>query len=196
MAVIANLAMSLDGFIADRDDDVSELFGWYGSGDVEVTDFGGRTSRLHEPSASFFRQALDRAGCFLVGRRLYDHTNGWNGRPPADAPMVVLTHRPPDDWPRDGVPIEFATEVGAAVARAKELAGAKDVSVAGAHTGREVLAAGLLDEIVVNLVPVIQGDGLPWWAGTAGAPYRLSDPEVVAAPGVTHLRYRVVGRPG
>ncbi len=196
MAVIANLSMSLDGFIADRDDGVSELFGWYGSGPVEVTDFGGRTSKLHEPSASLFRQALDSAGCFLVGRRLYDHTNGWNARPPAEAPMVVLTHDPPDDWPRDGVPIEFVSGVEAAVARAKALAGDKDVSVAGAATGRACLAAGLLDEIVVNLIPVIKGEGIPWFAGTGNAPWRLADPEVVEAPGVTHLRYRVVGRPG
>lgn len=195
MAVIANLSMSLDGFVADHDGGVSELFGWYGSGPVEVTDFGGRTSKLHEPSASFFRQALESAGCFLVGRRLYDLTNGWGGKPPSEAPMVVLTHEPPDEWPR-GVPIEFVSGVEAAVARARDLAGGKDVSVAGAETGRAVLAAGLLDEIVVNPIPVIKGDGVPWFAGTGDAPWRLSDPEVVEAPGVTHLRYRVVGRPG
>jgi dihydrofolate reductase len=196
MAVIANLSMSLDGFVADRDDGVSELFGWYGSGDVEVTDFGGRTSKLHAPSAELFSQALADAGAFLVGRRLYDHTNGWNARPPAEAPMIVLTHEPPDDWPRDGVPITFVSGIEDAVAEAKRQAGDRQVSVAGAHVARECLAAGLLDEIVVNLVPVILGDGIPWFAGTANAPWRLSDPEVVEAPGVTHLRYRVVGRPG
>jgi dihydrofolate reductase len=110
--------------------------------------------------------------------------------------MVVLTHEPPEDWPRDGVPITFVSGIEGAVAEAKRLAGERVVSVAGAHAAREALAAGLLDEIVVNLIPVIMGDGIPWFAGTANAPWRLSDPEVVQAPGVTHLHYRVVGRPG
>ena len=143
-----------------------------------------------------FADALANVGAFVVGRRLYDHTNGWDARPPAEAPMVVVTHDPPQDWPRDGVPIFFATGIEDAVAEAKRLAGDGIVSVAGAHVAREALAAGLLDEIVVNLIPVILGEGIPWFAGTGNAPWRLSDPEVVEAPGVTHLRYRVVGRAG
>ncbi len=196
MTVIANLSMSLDGFIADRDDGVSELFGWYGDGPVEVVDFGGRVFRMREPSASYFRAALETTGAYLVGRRLYDYTNGWEAKPPSEAPMVVVTHEPPDDWPRDGVPITFATSIEEGVAEARRLAGDRVVAVAGARTARECLAAGLLDEIVVNLIPVIKGEGIPWFAGTGNAPWRLSDPEVVQAPGVTHLHYRVVGRPG
>jgi dihydrofolate reductase len=196
MTVIANLSMSLDGFIADRDDGVSELFGWYADGPVEVVDFAGRIAHMQEPSASYFRAALESTGAYLVGRRLYDHTGGWGGKPPSEAPMVVLTHDPPDDWPRDGVPITFVSDVGEAVAEARRLAGERVVAVAGAHVARECLAAGLLDEIVVNLIPVVKGDGIPWFAGTGNAPWRLSDPEIVEAPGVTHLKYRVVGRPG
>jgi dihydrofolate reductase len=196
MAVIANLAMSVDGFIADRDDGVSELFDWYFNGPVELIDFAGRTFRMHEPSVSLFRAALASTGAWLVGRRLYDHTNGWEARPPAEAPMVVVTHHPPDDWPRDGVPITFATGIEDGVAEARRLAGDGNVAVAGAHVARECLAAGLLDEIAVSLIPVVKGDGIPWFAGTGNAPWRLSDPEVIEAPGVTHLRYRVVGRPG
>lgn len=194
--MIANLSMSLDGFIADPDDGVGELFGWYGDGPVEVGTFGGLKFHVSEPSAGVLRDALSGVGAFIVGRRLYDHTNGWNARPPAEAPMVVVTHDPPDDWPRDGVPITFATGIEDAVAEAKRLAGDRVISVAGAHVAREALAAGLLDEIVVNLIPVILGEGIPWFAGTPNAPWRLSDPEIVEAPGVTHLRYRVVGRAG
>ncbi len=94
------------------------------------------------------------------------------------------------------MPITFAGGIEDAVAEATRLAGERTVSVAGAHVAREALAAGLLDEIVVNLIPVILGEGIPWFAGTGNAPWRLSDPEIVAAPGVTHLRYRVVGRAG
>ena len=82
--------------------------------------------------------------------------------------MVVLTHQPPDDWPRGGVPIHFVSGVEAAMAKAQELAGDKHVSVAGATATREVLDAGLLDEIVISLVPVILGEGIPWFAGAKG----------------------------
>jgi dihydrofolate reductase len=191
-AVVANLSMSVDGFVADPDDGVQELFGWYRNGPVTVEDFGGRTFRMTETSAALFREALASAGAFLVGRRLYDHSRGWGGRPPAEAPMVVVTHDPPADWPRDGVPITFVSEgIERAVAEAKALAGDKVVSVAGAHVARECLDAGLLDEVVINLVPVVLGSGIPFLAGISNGPVRLEDPEVTEAEGVTHLRYRV-----
>ena len=191
--VTAQMAMSIDGFIAHKDDDIEGLFDWYFDGPVEVPAFGGMMFKLSEASAKFFREALDNTGAFLVGRRLYEHTNGWNAKPPAEAPMVVVTHEPPDDWPQpdDGVPITFKTNIEDAVAEAKTIAGDKVVSVAGSVTAREVLAAGLLDEIVISQVPIVLGEGLPWFAGTGGAPFRLEDPEVIAAAGVTHLRYRV-----
>jgi dihydrofolate reductase len=194
--VVANMSMSLDGFIAGHDDTVAELFGWYSGGAVEVVDFAGRTGHLTPPSAAVFRDELDRVGAFLVGRRLYDHTNGWEARPPTDAPMVVVTHAAPDDWPRDGVPITFVTDgIEAAVAEAKAQVARPGavVAVAGAATARACLDAGLLDEIVVNLIPVLMGDGIPFFAGAHG-PVRLEDPEIVAAPGVTHLRFRVTPR--
>jgi dihydrofolate reductase len=189
--VIANMSMSLDGFIADPDDGCNDLFGWYEGGPVEIQNpAAGRAAHLTEESASVFGAALASAGAFLVGRRLYDLTNGWNARPPADAPMVVLTHDPPDDWPRGGVQIVFATDIESAVAKASELAGERVVAVAGAATARACLDAGLLDEITVNLIPVVLGNGIPWFAGADG-PVRLEDPEIVAARGVTHLSYRV-----
>jgi dihydrofolate reductase len=194
--VIANLSMSLDGFVADPDDGVAELFGWYADGPVSVDGGRGRTFHMTETSAAVLREALARVGAFLVGRRLYDHTNGWGGHPPADAPMVVVTHDPPRDWPRDGVAITFAADgIERAVEEAKALAGDRVVSVAGAAVARACLDAGLLDEIWVNLVPVVLGAGIPFLAGAASAPVRLEDPEVVEAAGVTHLRYRV-RRPG
>lgn len=191
--VIANLSMSLDGFIADPRDGCEELFVWYGSGDVEFPTFGGHVFHVSETSAALMRDAWGEIGSFLMGRRLYDLTNGWNGRPPVEAPLVVVTHRPPADWPRDGVPITFASDgIVDAVAQARRAAGEKDVSVAGATVARECLAAGLLDEIVVSLIPVVLGEGVPWFAGTENGPHRLSDPEIVQAPDVTHLRYRVL----
>ena len=189
--VKAQLAMSLDGFVADKNDRCDELFGFYDSGDVPVKLSEGFPELHVSPvTADLLRRATEQTGATVVGRRLYDITNGWGGHPGGEVPMVVLTHNPPADWPRDGVPIEFVAGAEAAVARAHELAAGKDVAIAGATASRAVLDAGLLDEVVVSLVPVILGDGIPWFAGSQG-PVRLSDPEVFVDRGVTHLRYSV-----
>ena len=190
--VTAQLAMSLDGFIADKNDGCDELFGFYDSGEVPVKlSEGFPELHVSRVTADLLYSATERIGATVVGRRLYDITNGWNGHPGGEVPMVVLTHDPPDDWPRGGVPIHFISGAEQAVAKAHELANGKDVSIAGAKATREVLDAGLLDEIVVSLVPVILGEGIPWFAGAKG-PVRLSDPEVFEDAGVTHLRYSVL----
>jgi dihydrofolate reductase len=189
-AVIANLAMSIDGFIAAPNDSCDDLFGFYdgGSTELRVSD-GWPPFHMDEPSLTLFREAIARIGCHVMGRRLYDLTNGWGGHPGNEAPIVVLTHHPPDTHP-DGVPYYFCADVGEAVATARELAGDLDVAVGGASVARQALDAGLLDVIDVSLVPVVLGAGIPWFAGSKG-PVRLSDPVVHEARGVTHLRYEV-----
>ena len=103
--VIAHLAMSLDGFIADPDDGCDELFGFYGSGDVAVKlSEGFPELHVSQTTADLLTAAVARAGATVVGRRLYDITNGWGGHPGGEVPMVVVTHHPPEDWPRGGVP--------------------------------------------------------------------------------------------
>jgi dihydrofolate reductase len=176
---------------ADPDDGCDELFGFYQSGDVAVKLSEG-FPELHVPQATagLLAASVAKAGATVVGRRLYDLTNGWGGHPGGEVPMVVVTHHPPQDWPRGGVPVFFETSIEAAVATARELVGAKDVDIAGATITRGCLDAGLLDVIQASLVPVILGEGIPWLAGARG-PVRLSDPEVVEDRGVTHLRYVV-----
>jgi len=191
MTVIANLAMSIDGFIADPDGGCEELFGFYENGDVElVLAAGWPTFHMHEPSATLMREAVARTGCHVVGRDLYDMTNGWGGHPGNEAPIVVLTHEPPDQHP-DGVPYFFVADIEAAIARAREVAGDLDVAISGGTVARQALDAGLLDVIAVSLVPVVLGAGIPWFAGAQG-PVRLSDPVVHEGRGVTHLRYEVL----
>lgn len=189
--VIAHLAMSLDGFIADPDDSCDDLFGFYENGDVSVKLSEG-IPELHvsQTTADLLTAEVGKSGAMVVGRRLYDITNGWGGHPGGEVPMVVVTHHPPNDWPRDGMPIYFETSVETAIAKAGDLAGDRDISIAGATITRGCLDAGLLDAIQVSLVPVILGAGIPWLAGTRG-PVRLSDPDVIEDRGVTHLRYAV-----
>jgi dihydrofolate reductase len=188
--VVANLAMSIDGFIADPQGGCDELFGFYDNGAQEfrVAD-GWPPFHMDEPSATLFREAVARIGCHVMGRDLYDMTNGWGGHPGNEAPIVVLTHDAPAD-PPSGVPFFFFDDVEAAIAKARELAGDLDVVIAGATVARQALDAGLLDVIDISLVPVVLGAGIPWFAGSRG-PVRLSDPVVHEGHGVTHLRYEV-----
>jgi dihydrofolate reductase len=189
--VIANMAMSVDGFIADPDDGCDELFGFYenGSTDLVIAD-GWPTFHMDEPSLTLFREAVGRTGCHVMGRRLYDITNGWDGHPGNEAPIVVVTHEPPETHP-DGVPYRFVAGIEPAVEQARELAADGDVVIAGGQLARQAVDAGLLDVIDVSLVPVVLGAGIPWFAGARG-PVRLSDPEVHEGRGVTHLRYEVL----
>ncbi len=191
--VVAALAMSLDGFIADPDGGCEELFGFYDDGSTElVLADGWPAFHMDEPSLGLMRDALARIGCHVMGRDLYDLTGGWGGHPGNEAPIVVLTHDPPETTP-EGVPYFFHDDISAALDQARELAGDLDVVIAGGTVARQALDAGLLEVIDVSLVPVVLGAGIPWFAGSAG-PVRLSDPVVHEGRGVTHLRYEVLGR--
>jgi dihydrofolate reductase len=188
--VVAHLSMSLDGYVADPDDGCEELFGWYANGEVEVPSHDPRwTFHVSEASAGWLRTALDRAGALVCGRHLFDITNGWGGNHPAGTELFVLTHRPVTDWPH---PVTFVTDgVVSAIEQAKRAAGDKDVSAASTTVIQQCIDARLLDEIQVNLIPVLLGEGVPFFPNLATAPVRLSDPEVIEGRGVTHLRYQV-----
>ncbi|HEY0449698.1 dihydrofolate reductase family protein [Actinophytocola sp.] len=189
--VVAHLSMSLDGFIADPDDGVRELFDWYDNGEVTVPSNDPRwTHHVSAASAPLLREAYATAGALVTGRRLFDHTHGWGGNHPAGVPLFVVTHRPPADWPH---PVTFVTDgVVSAIEQAKAVAGDKVVSAASTTVVQQALDAGLLDEIVVNLIPVLLGEGIPFFANLAKHPVRLSDPEVIEGNRVTHLRYQVI----
>ena len=106
---------------------------------------------------------------------------------------VVLTHLRPEDRPADDENFVFVTDgIEAAVAKAKQLAGNKNVAVNGGQMARQCLEAGLLDEVGVELVPVVLGGGTPLFAELAATPVQFEGPIVVVeGTGVTHLRYRV-----
>jgi dihydrofolate reductase len=189
--VIADMTMSLDGYIADPNDDAGRLFGWFFGGDTEVpTPDPGVSFRTDEPSADVLRGALSSVGAIVGGRRYFDLAEGWGGRPPMGVPMFIVTHRPPpEDWPADNDRIHFVNDgVESAIAQAQEVAGEKTVALATPTITRAAHAAGLLDGVSAHVVPVLLGEGIPWFAGIDAD---LESPEVVAAEGVTHLTYRV-----
>jgi len=171
--VIYSATASLDGFIAGPGGDMSWLSEHLG-GENEAAD-----------------RLLARLGALLVGRVTYggDDPNAGTDAEGAfggqyDGPVVVLTHRPPDDPPAG---VEFATDLVTAVERAKALAGDRDVNVLGADVAAQCLAAGLLDEVLMFFAPVLLGDGTPMFVRPRGERVRLE-----RLPGETEHWYRVV----
>ena len=148
--------------------------------------------KVSAASAAYLRQAWANAGASVIGRRLFDLTNGWNGKPPVGEAVFVVTHRPPEDWGFPDAPFTFVTDgVASAVAQAKELAGDRDVSVTPGNVGGQAFRAGLVDEVLVDLVPVVLGAGVRYFGDYAGSPLLLENPEIVQGDRVTHLRCRV-----
>jgi dihydrofolate reductase len=187
--------MSLDGYIAGPNESGFEhLFKWYGNGDVAVpTADPAMTVQMTQTSADHFRAIRDMTGAIVVGRKLFDFTSGWRGNHPLGVPVVVLSHSVPEGWPRDDAPFTFVSEgIERAVEVAKELAGDKVVGLNGGMIARQALDAGLLDEIWVDLVPVLLGGGTPFFSELAKAPVDLEGPiSNVQGTDVTHLRYVV-----
>jgi len=193
--VVAIMSMSLDGYVADANDGVAEVFDWYFSGDVDVptaSGTSGMTFRVSAASAEHLRSLTAEVGAMLTGRRTFERADGWGGRHPWDVPAFVVTHDIPDGWPRPGSTVEFVTDgIESAVARAKSAAGPKSVGVHGAQTIQQCLNAGLLDELHIDMAAVLLGGGVRLFDNLADSPVALGDPTVVAGVGVTHLRYPV-----
>lgn len=191
--VVANMSMSLDGYIEDSAGSVADLFAWYSAGERTVEMPGdAREFRTSDASAARIVEAVRATGALICGRRLFDLTHGWGGRHPAGVPVFVVTHRPPDGWEHPEAPFTFVTDgVASAVAQAKAAAGGRSVAVASADIARQCLDLGLLDVIAVDLVPVLLGGGTPFFAGPRPGPVSLGTPTVVQSRGVTHLVYDV-----
>jgi dihydrofolate reductase len=192
--LVAIMSVSLDGFVADRNDGVAEVFDWYfHSGDVEIHAGGSdpMTFKMSAPSAEHFRTLTAGLGAVLTGRRTFEVADGWGGNH-WWGPAFVLTHHVPAGWPRPNSTVHFVTDgLESAVRQAKAAAAGKSVGVHGADTIQQLLNAGLLDEINVDVAAVLLGSGVRLFDHLAGTPSVLGNPTVTAGVGVTHLRYPV-----
>ena len=188
-AVVMHDVVSVDGYIADGHDDVGPLSEWYFNGAVELA--GGGPFTVSQASAGYVRPMWDGIGSMVIGRHLFDLTDGWEGTPPAGEHVVVVSHRPkPDGWHPEA-PYHFAGGVAAAIATAKELAGERTVAVAAGDAGGQALALGLVDEVAMDVVPVAFGSGKRYF-GPVDSQHLLEDPDVVIRGNrVLHLRYQV-----
>ena len=187
--------VSVDGFIADADDDPGPLFEWYFNGELPLVD--EELEERHAPfrisptSHDYTRSMWDSIGATIQGRHLFDLTNGWEAQPPAGEHLLVVSHRAkPEAWhPEADVP--FFDDVAAAVEEARRRAGDRVVAVCAGEVGGQALALGLVDEVAMDVVPVVFGRGKRYF-GPIDAQHLLEDPHVViGGDRVLHLRYRV-----
>jgi dihydrofolate reductase len=163
--VLSHMCMSLDGFIAQPDDNPAELFEWYWGGGC---------------------------GAIVAGRRLFDQSDGWGDNHPAGSPVVVVTHRPPpDDADRRFPRTTFTSSVPEAITAAKHIAGDKFVTIASANIIQQAINLDLVDELCVSLVPVLFGSGIRYFGDLVDGHVTLDDPVVVRGIRALHLRYPV-----
>lgn len=194
--VQAQAIMSLDGYVAKQDNSIGRLFDWLQDGEVALpTPAGDFTVHLSPPSAEHWRRWTANLGALVCGGTLFDVADGWQGRHTLDVPVVVVTHRVPTAWVEaHPAPFTFVTDrVAVAVAPARELAGDRVVTVTGGTIARQCLDLGLLDEVAVDLVPVLMGEvGRPFF-GTSSQDLLLGCPTVcVQGDRVTHLVFPVL----
>ncbi|MEV8612639.1 dihydrofolate reductase family protein [Amycolatopsis sp. NPDC051373] len=202
--VIMHNVASLDGFIADDKDDVGPLHEWYFNGDNPIIERGGRQGeqdfdhsgagnafKVSSASADYVRSMWETIGVIVMGRHLFDLVNGWEGKPPAGDHVVVVSHRPkPEGWHPEAS-YHFVGDVAAAIDKAQELAGERTVAVNAGDVGGQILAAGLVDEVAMDVVPVVFGSGKRYFGGIDGQ-YLLEDPHIVIqGEGVLHLGFKV-----
>ena len=199
--VVFNMTVSLDGFVAGPNDNPDNglgdggdaLFSWYASGDTEIPiSDGNMVLKVSPQSAEILKQAFATYGAGVWGRRTFDIAHAWGGHPPG-RPCFIVTHNVPEEWVYEGSPFTFVTDgVESAIRQAKQAAGDKDVVICTPSILQQCLNAGLMNEIHIDVAPLLLGNGVRLFDHLNIEPVELDRIRVVEAPGVTHLGYRVV----
>ena len=205
----AQISISLDGFVAGPEQSVDNPLG---IGGMRVHEWIFATASWREAHGSVGgertadsdvqRQSIENVGAYIMGRNMFSSGRGawdpswrgwWGDSPPFHAPVFILTHHAREPLTMDGgTTFTFITDgIESALTQARAAAAGRDVMVAGgAQAIQQYLAAGLLDELYLHVVPVVLGAGERLLVDV-GDP-TLEPVEVVASPAVTHIRYRVV----
>jgi dihydrofolate reductase len=192
--VTTQFTMSLDGFVAEPNDEVGRLLRWYASGDTSFPVAGSSMAfKVSPASAELLQKDWGMIGAITTGRRDFDVSDAWGSKPPFNVPVFIVTHSVPQEWVKPGSPFTFVTDgVESAVEKARQAAGDKNVAVSGTKIVQQCLKAGLLDEIHIDLPPILLGQGIRLFDNLGDEPFELEIMRVVEGVGVTHLRYRVV----
>ncbi len=205
------ISVSADGFVAgpnpSEDDPLGEggeqlhewvikLAAWRGP--------HGREGGEVNASTPVIEEALDNVGATVMGRNMFGGGPGpwgeqpwqgwWGDEPPFRTPVFVLTHHEREPLEKEGgTTFTFVTDgIESALEQAKQAAGGEDVSLGGgADVAQQYLAAGLIDELDLNVVPVLLGGGTRLFDNLTRADVALEQVRAIEAPGVTHIKYRV-----
>ena len=178
--VVADMSVSLDGFVADAEDGVDRVFAWYG--------------KPQPPRRSPEDGDRDSSGLGVIvyGRRTFEVAGGWGGNHPLGVPVIVVTHSIPDGWPRPDSTVLFNTEgIESAIEQSRDVAAGKDIALGSPKIIQQCLDLGLVDRLQVSLVPLLLGSGIRLFEHLESAPLELETPVVSEGNGVTHLAYRV-----
>jgi len=205
-----SVTISLDGYIAGPSQSVKEPLGVGGEAlhdwAVELAAFKeahGQKGGVVNASSTIVQEMFENVGAVMMGRGMFGGGPGpwtpawkgwWGETPPFHMPVFVLTHHARDPLPmRGGTTFHFVTDgIESALSQARRTAAGKDVLIGGgASTIQQFLAAGLVDEVNVSVVPLFLGGGESLFANLGDSALRLEQTRVVEAPGVVHLRYRV-----
>jgi dihydrofolate reductase len=199
--VTFNMTMSLDGFVAGPNDGPENglgdggdgLFNWYFSGDTEVfMSKGVPPLKVSKQSAEILKEAISAYGAGVWGRRTFDIAHAWGGNPPG-SPAFIVTHNVPQEWVKEGSPFIFVTDgVESAIHKAMKAAGDKDVVICTPSILQQALKAGLVDEIHVDVAPILIGGGVSLFNQLGIGPINLECIRALQTPHVTHLGFRVV----
>ena len=205
------VSVSLDGFVAGPNPSEEHPLG---EGGIQLHEWVVKLAAWRRPhgreggetnaSSAVIEESLDNVGATIMGRKMFgggpgpwgeDPWDGWWGDdPPFHTPVFVLTHYEREPLAMEGgTTFTFVTGgIEAALAQAKDAAGGKDVSLGGgADVAQQYLAAGLIDELQLNVIPVLLGEGTSLFGNLSVSDLGLEQVQVVEAPGVAHLKYRV-----
>jgi dihydrofolate reductase len=193
--VFAEMSMSLDGFIAGPNDNVDRLHEWL----YDLSTWRaphGMSGGENNQDADVMDESFKRAGAFVMGRRMFNLAEEpWGSNPPFHSPVFVVTHEAREPLAKEGgTAFHFVTTgVEGAIRQAKAAAGDKDVSVSGgANTIQQCLKSGLVDELIIHLIPVLLGGGILLFESLGNASIELESTRVIDSPKVTHLQFRVM----
>lgn len=199
--VVFNMTVSVDGFVAGPNDSPEKglgeggdaLFNWYFSGDTEIPiSDGNMVLKVSPQSAEILKEAFANSGAGVWGKRTFDIAGAWGGHPPG-SPCFVVTHHVPQEWVYEGSPFTFVTDgVESAIRQAKQAAGDRDVVVCTTTILQQCLNLGLMDEIHIDVAPLLLGKGVRLFDNLDIKPTDLKCTRVINAPGVIHLGFQVL----
>ena len=179
--VVADMSVSLDGFVADPAGEVDRVFAWY-----------AKPQPASQPAEGPSEAGAPGLRVIVYGRRTFDQAKGWNGQHPTGAPVIVVTHDAPDGWPREAAAVSFVTDgIESAMEQAKAIAGDGVIALGSPSIIQQCLNLRLVDRIQVKVVPLLLGAGIRLFGDLTRDPVELENPTVVEGNGVTHLHYRV-----